>query len=163
MEEPQSIDLPEEGESAHVKSGKTWSTWLLGLLLLAFALRILLLDEQSIWWDEGISLHLAVSSLAELMADRLSNIHPPLYFILLKGWLLLVGVTAFSARFLSVLASWLQVVVIYSMARRWFSRRTAAAAVLFAALSAVSIIYAQEIRVYAIVGLDLPPASGCDA
>ncbi len=153
MEESQFLDLPEEGEAVQVVGSKTWPIWLLFLLVLAFALRILLLDEQSIWWDEGISLHLGVSPLAVIMADRLSNIHPPLYFILLKGWLLLVGVTAFTARYFSVLASWLQVVVVYSIARRWFGRRTAAGAILFAALSAVSILYAQEIRVYAMLAL----------
>ena len=52
-------------------------------LLLAFALRLYRLDGQSIWVDEGISLHLATSSLAEIIANRAANIHPPLYFFLL--------------------------------------------------------------------------------
>ena len=68
------------------------SYWLLtAVLLAAFALRIFRLDWQSLWWDEGISLHLAASSLAEIVRDRAANIHPPLYYFVLKAWVAVVG------------------------------------------------------------------------
>ena len=126
---------------------------LMALLLLAFALRIFLLDGQSIWWDEGISLHLGTSDLAAIFGDRLNNIHPPLYFILLKGWMALTGVTVFSARYLSVLAGWLLVPAVYAISVRWFNRRLGLLAAFLAAISAISVIYAQEIRVYALLPL----------
>ena len=132
---------------------KSFPIWLLILLLFAFGLRVFQLDGQSIWWDEGISLHLATSSLREIVNDRLNNIHPPLYFFILKGWLSLVGINAFSARYLSALAGWLQVATVLAIARRWFSWRTAAAASVLATFSAVSVIYGQEIRVYAMLAL----------
>ncbi len=126
---------------------------LLILLLLAFAVRLFLLDAQSIWWDEGISLHLAGADLSEIIIDRLDNIHPPLYFILLKGWLVVSGETVFSARYLSVLAGWLQVSATYAVAARWFGRRSGLVAAILASMSAVSIIYAQEVRVYSVLPL----------
>jgi hypothetical protein len=128
---------------------------MLALLLGAFALRLLRLDAQSIWLDESISLRLATASLAEIMANRMTNIHPPLYFVGLKGWGLLAGVTPFSARYLSVLASFLQVAAVYAVTRRWFGRVVFSvwAAALLIALSPLSIIYGQEVRVYAILPL----------
>lgn len=129
------------------------SLLLMGLLLLAFALRVYRLDGQSIWMDEGISLHLATSSLAEIIADRAANIHPPLYFFLLKGWVALAGVNVFSARFLSAMASLIQVAAVYAVARRWLGRPTAHIAAWLTAFSSVSVIYAQEIRVYALLPL----------
>ncbi len=120
----------------------------------AFALRLFRLEAQSLWWDEGISLHLATSSWLEIAANRVVNIHPPLYFWLLKGWVGLVGVGAFHGRFLSVLASLLQVALVYALARRWFGNgRAAWLALLFILLSPISIIYAQEIRAYALLPL----------
>lgn len=98
---------------------------IIALLWLAFALRLYRLDAQSIWWDEGISLHLANSSLAEIVSDRAANIHPPLYFFALKGWVALAGSSAFGARFFSVGASLLQVALVFGVARRWFGRPTA--------------------------------------
>jgi 4-amino-4-deoxy-L-arabinose transferase-like glycosyltransferase len=133
--------------------GSTGLIALLGLLLLAFALRLFLLDGQSIWWDEGISLHLATSDLSTLFNDRLDNIHPPLYFLLLKGWVTLTGLSAFSARYFSVLAGWLLVALTYAVGARWFGRRTGLAAAFLCTISAVSVIYAQEIRVYSLLPL----------
>jgi mannosyltransferase len=129
-----------------------WSS-VIGLLLLAFALRLYRLDFQSIWVDEGISLHLALSSPAEIVADRAANIHPPLYFFLLKGWVTLAGASIFSARFLSALASFLQVTAVYAVARRWLGRPAARIAALLTALSPLSVIYAQEMRAYAFLPL----------
>ncbi len=130
-----------------------FSIWLFGLLFSAFALRLFQLEIQSIWWDEGISLHLASADIPEIVRDRLNNIHPPLYFIGLKSWLLLSGVNVFSARYLSVLAGWLQVVTIFAVAHRWFSLRTAYVAGVLATISAVSVVYSQEVRVYALLPL----------
>ena len=89
------------------------------LLLGAYALRLYRLDGQSLWWDEGISLHLATSSAADIVRDRLNNIHPPLYFFLLKGWLALVGVSPFTGRYLSVLAGLLPVALVFAAAGCW--------------------------------------------
>lgn len=130
---------------------------LAALLLAAFALRLFRLDYQSLWWDEGISLHLATSSWAEIIRDRLDNIHPPLYFFLLKGWLALTGVSPFTGRYLSVLASLAQVALAFTAARHWSGRPHRAALPWVAAalmlLSPLSVIYGQEIRVYAMLPL----------
>ncbi len=133
------------------------------LLLLGFALRLFQLEAQSIWWDEGISLHLATSSLETIFRNRLDNIHPPLYFAALKGWVSLVGVSPFAARYSSVLASWLQIALIWGYGRALVGRRSGGRQSSITALpwlaaglmtiSAVSVIYGQEIRVYAFLPL----------
>lgn len=122
---------------------------LLILFLLAFALRLYRLENQSLWWDEGISLHLATTSLAELIADRAANIHPPLYFIGLKAWVTLVGTTPFAARYFSLLGSWLQGAAVYALCRHWLSLKAGWIALFLFTFSPLSIIYAQEARVYA--------------
>lgn len=126
---------------------------LLPLLLLAFALRLYRLDAQSIWIDEGISLHLAISSPGEIIADRAANVHPPLYFLLLKGWVILVGPAIFPARFFSVIFSLLQVPAIYAVARRRLGQRAGWIAAVLTSLSPLSVIYAQEVRTYSILPL----------
>jgi 4-amino-4-deoxy-L-arabinose transferase-like glycosyltransferase len=130
-------------------------TAVLVILLAAFALRIYLLDAQSIWWDEGISLNLARSPMLAIFADRVRNIHPPLYFVLLRGWTGLTGLNIFAARYLSVLASWLQLAVMFAFMRLWLGRergwRTAVIAMLLVAVSPLSVIYGQETRVYALL------------
>jgi 4-amino-4-deoxy-L-arabinose transferase-like glycosyltransferase len=127
---------------------------LVGIFLAAFGLRIFRLDAQSIWWDEGISLHLATSSLVEILQNRAANTHPPLYFIGLKGWATMAGVTPFAARYSSVLASLLQVTAVYAITRRWFKRSAIVwTATALMAISPLSVIYGQETRVYAVLPL----------
>lgn len=124
------------------------------LLLGAFFLRIFRLDVQSLWWDEGISLHLATSSLAEIIANRAANTHPPLYFMALKGWVALVGTTPFAARYSSVLASLLQGTAVYTATRYWFKSTSIVwTATILIAISPLSVIYGQETRVYAFLPL----------
>jgi hypothetical protein len=128
------------------------------LLLCAWALRLYRLEAQSLWWDEGISLHLATSSFAEIVRDRLDNIHPPLYFFILKGWLALVGASPFTGRYLSALASLVQVALIFSAARYWSRKESGGAltpwlATALILISPLSVIYGQEIRVYAFLPL----------
>ena len=126
---------------------------LLGICLLAFALRLFSLDTQSIWWDEAISVHLARSSLAEIVANRSERLHPPLYFFLLKGFIALAGDSAFSVRFLSAWFSLLLVPALYAFGRRWLDRRAGLIAAAVAACSPLYLAYAQEARVYALLPL----------
>ncbi len=133
-------------------NGRKWGLLLL-LLFLAYVLRIFQLEDQSIWWDEGISLHLASATYNEIAENRLNNIHPPLYFWGLKVWVEQAGLNAFSARYFSLLAGWFQVALLIAVARRWFSLNTAFIAGILGAISAVSIIYSQETRVYTFLPL----------
>lgn len=123
------------------------------IILLSFVLRLFLLDAQSIWWDEAISIHLANSSLLAVLADRVTHVHPPLYFILLKGWVALAGDSPFSARFFSAAFNTLLIPAVYAFARRRFDRRAGLWAALLVALSPLYVIYSQETRVYAILPL----------
>jgi hypothetical protein len=125
----------------------------MGLLLLAFLVRLYHLEAQSIWWDEAISLHLATSNLVELLIDRAMHVHPPLYFLLLKGWVALTGVSAFVVRYFSVWFSVLLVPATYVLGCRFGDRRTGLLGGLLVALSPLYIIYSQEARVYAVLPL----------
>ena len=126
---------------------------LLIICCLSFALRLYLLDAQSIWWDEAISLHLATSTVTDLLADRAAHVHPPLYFLLLKGWVALAGTSAYSARFFSAWFNTLLVPAVYTFGRRYLNRATGLIAASLTAISPLYVIYSQEARVYALLPL----------
>jgi hypothetical protein len=121
-------------------------------LLVAFLL-VPTLVSQSLWWDEGISLHLASLPWLEIARDRADNIHPPLYFLLLKVWTLLAGSSPFAARYFSVLP----IVILPAAVYRFWSKRqdlrTGRAASFVVALSPPFLIYGQEVRAYAFLPL----------
>jgi 4-amino-4-deoxy-L-arabinose transferase-like glycosyltransferase len=125
----------------------------LSLCLFAFALYLFRIDSQPIWWDEAISVHLANLGLPEIADNRAGNLHPPLYFFLLKGWVALTGDSAFSVRFLSAWGAVLLIPALYAFGRRWFGCRVGLVAAIFGLLSPLYLVYAQEARVYALMPL----------
>lgn len=123
------------------------------LILVAFALRLYRIDYQSIWRDEGVSLHLAASSIPSILADRASDVHPPLYFILLHFWTRLAGSSELSARFCSLIFGVLLVPSLYFVTRKMFGTRTALITTAIAAFSPLYIVYSQEVRMYSMLPL----------
>jgi 4-amino-4-deoxy-L-arabinose transferase-like glycosyltransferase len=123
------------------------------LCFLAFALRMYRLDYQSIWRDEGVSIHLAASSLSSILADRAGNVHPPLYFILLHLWAKATGLSVLSVRFFSLIFSVVLVSLVYRLTRRTLGIKTALLSAGIVTLSPLYIVYAQETRVYSMLPL----------
>ncbi len=122
---------------------------LLSIIALALALRLFHLDLQSLWMDEGSTIHLATARL-ERLGERLprSIAHPPLYYYLLHLWILLVGKSEFAVRYLSLIFGTLMVPLVYRFGSRLMGRRTALIAASIVALAPVQVYYSQETRMY---------------
>lgn len=128
--------------------------WLLGgVLVLAAFLRFYNLGERSLWYDESFSLTLANRDIATLLSGTANDYHPPLPYLLLKGWMTLFGDSVDTARVLSALFGVGFVAVLYGLAREMFGSRTALLAALFAAVAPFQILYAQEVRHYSLQAL----------
>ncbi|MCC6167442.1 MAG: glycosyltransferase family 39 protein [Caldilineaceae bacterium] len=117
------------------------------LVLLAFGLRAVHLDFQSLWSDEGISLVRSMLPLGTMQAQMPVE-HVPGYFVLLHGWIGLTGVSDFGLRFLSLLPSVWAVALIYRLAADLGSRRVGLIASLLLATNGFQVWYAQEARMY---------------
>ena len=61
------------------------------VILIAFAARFHHLGTQSLWNDEGNSLRLAQRSVGDLIDAAGRDIHPPGYYLALKGWIALLS------------------------------------------------------------------------
>jgi hypothetical protein len=162
-----------------------WLGWIvLVLCLLSFARGAYQLGEQSLWWDESLSLHRAVRPFSFILSNRIlflygteevpitPDYHPPLYFVLLRLIVLAAGSSEFSLRYLSLVACVLIVPLLYQCGRRMYDPVTGASAALLAAFSPLYLWAQQEARPYAVATLlgvisfysllrvlDLPPDS----
>ncbi len=121
---------------------------LVGLILLALALRVLRLDFQTLWWDEGYSVWFAGHSLPDMVRLTAADIHPPLYYALLHLWTAVLGPSPAVLRLLSVALSLPAVPLAYVLGRTWHSRRLGLLAAAVVALNPFAIYYSQEIRMY---------------
>ncbi|MGQ9600143.1 MAG: glycosyltransferase family 39 protein [Anaerolineae bacterium] len=120
---------------------------------LALALRLIGLGFQPLWWDEGWSLYFAASDLPSLAAQTAVDIHPPLYYLLLHGWIAAWGPGVISVRLLSVLIGVATVPLLYRVGARCIGERGGRWAALLLAVSPFHIYYSQEVRMYGLVTL----------
>jgi mannosyltransferase len=124
----------------------------LGLLLLAFAIRVLTLSNQSLWRDEVDALRFATAPWAELLRTfSLPGWNGPLYFALLRGWIALSGQTELAMRYSSLMGGVLAVPLAYVLARRLAGPYVALGCAGLFALSPYFIWYSQEVKMYTLV------------
>ena len=132
------------------------------VILLAAAVRLYGLDAKALWFDETLSWRLQSFPLPMLVERTGSpaTVHPPLYFVALRGWTRGFGDSVFSLRLASTLFGVLSVWAIYgltrdlaamSLGREPERSRCRAAGLLAACLVAVSpyhIHAAHQVRPY---------------
>ncbi len=119
------------------------------VLLLAWALRLYRLADQSFWYDEGYAVYVAGRPPIEAFFWSSRDVVPPLHTALLSLWLPLGGRSEFGARFLSAWMGTLAVVALMRTATDLHTRHAGWIAGLLAALSPFYVWYSQDARMYA--------------
>ena len=124
---------------------------LLLICLLGIGLRPWRLPWQPLWADEGYSVYFASEPLLHMVKLTAQDIHPPLYYALLHGWLQLLGTTApVALRLFSVLMALLALPLFMRLAATLFPQqpRLRLVAILLFALNPLLLFYSQEVRMY---------------
>jgi len=118
----------------------------IGLLLLVAAVlaRIPNLNE-SLWYDEVCytSVLLEGTSFKRMLFH---DVHPPLYPLLMKGWIELFGESEISMRLPSLLFGLASLAVLFALTQAWFDRRVGLLATVLMAFSPVHLWYSQEAK-----------------
>ncbi|MGF6225258.1 putative membrane protein [Pseudomonas sp. F-14 TE3482] len=127
--------------------------WLLPILVLATLVRFYHLTAAAIRGDEGASLLLSQYSLAGIWEHAAHDVYPPLYFMLLHGWIDLFGEGIFSIRSLSALPGIVTVGLGVWLVDLLATRRAALLAGVLLALLPTAVHYSQQVRMYSLLGL----------
>ncbi|MGF6556437.1 4-amino-4-deoxy-L-arabinose transferase-like glycosyltransferase [Pseudomonas sp. S30_BP2TU TE3576] len=127
--------------------------WLVPILVLAALVRFYDLTAAAIWGDEGSSLLLARYSIPDIWVHAAYDVHPPLYFMLLHGWIAMFGDGILSIRCLSALPGIASVGLGVWLVDRLATRRAAILAGFLLALLPTAVRYSQEVRMYSLLGL----------
>jgi uncharacterized membrane protein len=120
------------------------------LIIIAGLLIRLVSLNQSLWLDEGISIIFARSlSYKDLIVNfAFGDVHPPLYYVLLKSWILAFGSAEVSARMPSVLLGVGVIYITYKIGQKLYDSRTGLVASILIATGPLHIYYSQEARMY---------------
>jgi hypothetical protein len=161
---PSSALARDSRKSPHQRNDRYAVATLTIIFLAGFAIRIYQLSARSLWFDEAFSWRIHTFHFAELFQRVGRDNHPPLYFILLKGWASFFGESAFALRSLSVLFGSLSILGAFLFATEAFGKNLLTAetnddlprrgygpgllAGALIALSAFQVRYSQELRMY---------------
>ncbi|MDN5275514.1 MAG: rane protein of unknown function [Candidatus Saccharibacteria bacterium] len=149
-----SSDMIEKNEAKQLKR-----SWLLdgiiivSLLALFAVLTLIGIENSSIWFDEAFSAYITQFNFVDIARYTATDVHPPLYYWLLKSWELVFGDSALALRSLSVLFAMATGIIGYFLLKRFFGLRTAAVGLLLFVLSPMIIRYSQEARMYMLISL----------
>ena len=126
---------------------------LIAVLCLALCIRLVWLD-YSVWFDELSSLFFADQPLIDLLGRwTIRETNPPAFYIMLKGWIAVVGYHAWALRLLPIAGGLCTIWVLQDAARRTFGNREAVIITLALALSAQSLFFSHLLRSYAFLYL----------
>ena len=116
-------------------------------------LRVWHITDACLWFDEIFSVHAAEMAWRDMfwfVAQDL--IHPPLFYIFLKIWILVGGSSLVWLRYFPVLFSTAALIPFYFLCRQLkLSKPLIALALTFFAVSGSLIKYAQEVRMYSVL------------
>lgn len=119
----------------------------IGLMAVGLALRLYI--TRGLWLDEATSVAQAKMGLGRMLSYmRESDVHPPLYQLLLWADIRIFGTSELAVRLPSLLVGTALVPVLYGLGRDMFDRRTGLIAALIGAFGPAVIWYSQEARMY---------------
>src|SRR3954452_21895367 len=111
------------------------------------------------WIDEAITVGIASHPLGEIPRALRLDGSPPLFYLLLHGWMAVAGTGEAATRALPLAFALLAVPVSYWAGSAAFGRRAGALAAAGAAGCPFLTYYAQETRMYSMVAVLSVPAS----
>ncbi len=127
--------------------------YILVLVILAVAVRLISITKASIWHDEGYTMMLIKDDVLGIIERTARDVHPPLYYIFAHYWGYLFGDSEFAIRSFSLVCGVAMVVAVYFLVRRLFNEKTARLAGIFVALGPFVVRYSEEARMYSLAAL----------
>ncbi|WP_436909773.1 glycosyltransferase family 39 protein [Halosimplex marinum] len=122
------------------------------VLVVALVVRVRALTSESLWMDEVYSITYATerSTLEILTELPLEDPHPPLYYLLLRGWTAVFGASKVATRSMSLVFGVAAVALLFALGRRLYDRETATIGAAMLALSGMHLYFSQDTRMYSL-------------
>lgn len=122
----------------------------IGLTVFA-AITLWTITKSSIWFDEAFGAYMIKFNFAEIARYTAADVHPALYYWLLKLWSMCFGNTELALRSMSMFFGGVSIVFGYLLSHRLFNKNVARISLIFMVLSPMLVRYSQEMRMYTLL------------
>ena len=127
-----------------------WLFLVAGLVVFA-AISLFTITKSSFWFDEAYGAYLIHCNFIDIARYVAADVHPPLFYWLLKLWSMLFGNSELALRSMSVFFGGIAIVFGYLLTKKLFNKNTARISLIFMVLAPMFIRYSQEARMYTVV------------
>ena len=107
--------------------------------------------NSSTWFDESYSAYLIRGNFFDIWSMTSIDVHPPLFYFLLKLWSFIAGTSLVALRSMSVFFGIVSIILLFRLLCRHFNLTAAIIGSFFFTLSPMFIRYGQEMRMYTVV------------
>lgn len=106
------------------------------------------MSNLSIWFDEAFGAYMIHYSFLDIARYTATDVHPPMFYWLLKIWTAVFGHSEVGLRSMSTFFAVIAAIFGYLLTRRKFGRKAAIVGLFILALSPLFVRYSQEARMY---------------
>jgi uncharacterized membrane protein len=122
--------------------------------MMAYAALVLShISTWSIWFDEAFTAYLVRFNYIDIARYTATDVHPPLYYWVVKAWTSVWGTSELAFRSLSMVFGITAIGVGFILIRKLFGKRAAVLGAWLMALSPMLIRYGEEARMYTMVAV----------
>ena len=107
--------------------------------------------NQSIWFDESYSSYITRFDYGQMLEFTAADVHPPLYYILLKTWAHFFGHTDFAMRAMSAIFGATAIVFVFLWLKYKYGASAAILGSFMMSIAPIFVRYGQEMRMYTLV------------
>jgi uncharacterized membrane protein len=109
------------------------------------------MTRWSVWFDEAFGIYLIRFNYMDVAKYTAADVHPPMYYWLLKFWSTLFGTSELALRSLSLVGVLVAILFVYLTIRKYFSWHISVWALALLSVSPLLIRYSEEARMYGMV------------
>jgi mannosyltransferase len=152
------VDGAVEDDAVVAEAGRTrrlppWVPLAVPAAVVALGVVLRFVQRSPLWLDEALSVNIAQLPPSELLDALRHDGHPPLYYLILHGWMKVFGEGDVAVRALSGLFAVAALPLTWVAGRNLAGRSGARWAVMVASVSPFLVRYATETRMYSLVML----------
>lgn len=116
--------------------------------IILFLIHVVRIGNNNYWGDECYSIKLSRMNIPNMLSETASDVHPPLYYLLLQLVCRVLGDGSFAYRITSLIPFGIFLVLSVTVVRKKFGSECCAILITFAGLLDSSITYNLEARMY---------------
>ncbi|MBI2011692.1 glycosyltransferase family 39 protein [Candidatus Daviesbacteria bacterium] len=123
------------------------------IFCLAIVIRVFLIFNKDLWFDEAIAYFIAIESIPNLIQAALADNQLPFFYLILHFFIKLLGDNEFILRLPSLLANLASLVLIYLWGKQLFKDKGSFYLLALASFSPLMVYFSVEARPYSLLTL----------